>query len=78
MLTTIKLKKITVKLPRNIWKMKYHIYSKNKSTASIIPCHSNYLFMYRCENVWKENDGGTDNNPKPDLDNINGLITILN
>ena len=41
---------------------------------------------YRCENVWKENDGtdvwkendGTDNNPKLDLDNINGLITILN
>ena len=26
----------------------------------------------------KENDGGTDNNPKPDLDNINGQITILN
>ena len=53
---------------------------KNKSTASIIPHHSNYLFMYlsyRCENVWKENDGGTDNNPEPDLDNINGQITIL-
>ena len=35
---------------------------------------------YRCENVWKENDGGTDNNPKSDLDNINGQIhvTILN
>ena len=32
---------------------------------------------YRCENVGKENDGGTDNNPKPDLDNINGQITIL-
>ena len=28
--------------------------------------------------MWKENDGGTDNNPKPDLDNINGQITILN
>ena len=28
--------------------------------------------------MWKENDGGTDNNPKPDLDNINGSITILN
>ena len=28
-------------------------------------------------NVWKENDGGTDN-PTPDLDNINGQITILN
>ena len=27
--------------------------------------------------MWKENDGGTDNNPKPDLDNINGQITIL-
>ena len=53
----------------------------NKSTASIIPHHSNYLFMYesyRCENVWKENDRGTDNNPKPDLENINGQITILN
>ena len=33
---------------------------------------------YHCENVWKENDGGTDNNPKPDLDNINEQITILN
>ena len=32
---------------------------------------------YRCENVGKENDGETDNNPKPDLDNINGQITIL-
>ena len=31
-----------------------------------------------CENVWIENEGGTDNNPKPDLDNINGQITILN
>ena len=53
----------------------------NKNTASIIPRHSNYLFMYksyRCKNVWKENDGGTNNNPKPDLDNINGQITILN
>ena len=30
------------------------------------------------ENVRKENDEGTDNNPKPDLDNINGKITILN
>ena len=53
---------------------------ENKSTASIIPRHSNYLFMYKsyhCENVWKENDGGTDNNPKPDLDNINEQITIL-
>ena len=53
----------------------------NKSTASIIRCHSNYLFMYlsyRCENVWKENDRGTDNNPKPDIDNIKGQITILN
>ena len=52
----------------------------NKSTTSIIPRHSNYLFMYqsyRCENVWKENDGGTDKNLKPDLDNINGQITIL-
>ena len=32
------------------------------------------LFMYSsysCQNVWKENDGGTDNNPKQDLDNIN-------
>ena len=28
--------------------------------------------------MWKENDKGTDNNPKPDLDNINGQITILN
>ena len=28
--------------------------------------------------MWKENDGGTDNNPKPDLDKINGQITILN
>ena len=48
---------------------------------TIIPHHSNYLFMYLsylCENVWKENDGGMDNNPKPDLDNINGQITILN
>ena len=26
----------------------------------------------------QKNDGGTDNNPKPDLDNINGQITILN
>ena len=53
----------------------------SKSSASIVPRHSNYLFMYYsycCENVWKENDGGTDNNPKPDLDNINGQITILN
>ena len=25
----------------------------------------------------KKNDGGTDNNPKLDLDNINGQITIL-
>ena len=53
----------------------------NKKTASIILRHSDYLFMYlshRCENVWKENDGETDNNPKPDLDNINGRITILN
>ena len=25
-----------------------------------------------------KNDGGTDNNLKPDLDNINGQITILN
>ena len=53
----------------------------NKSTASIIPRHSNYLFMYlsyRCVNVWKENGGGIDNNPKPDLDNINGQIKILN
>ena len=33
---------------------------------------------YCCENIWKENDGGTDNNPKPDLDNIYGQITILN
>ena len=33
---------------------------------------------YHCENVGKENDGGTDNNPKPDLDNINGQKTILN
>ena len=33
---------------------------------------------YHCENVWKENDRGTDNNTKPDLDNINGQITILN
>ena len=52
----------------------------NKSTASIIPRHRNYLFMYlsyRCENVGKENDGGMDNNPKLDLDNINGQITIL-
>ena len=24
-----------------------------------------------------KNDGETDNNPKPDLDNINGQITIL-
>ena len=50
-------------------------------STNIIPHHSNYLFMYesyRCENVWKENDGGTDNNPKPGLDNINGQITILN
>ena len=30
------------------------------------------------KNVWKENDGGKDNNPKRDLDNINGQITILN
>ena len=48
--------------------------NKNKSTASIIPRHKYYLFMYwsyHCENVWKENDGGTDNNPKPDLDNNN-------
>ena len=55
-------------------------HTENKSTASIIPRHSNNLLMYlsyRCENVWKENDGGTDNNPKPDLDNINGQITIL-
>ena len=46
----------------------------------MIPRHKNYLFMYlsyRCENVRKENDGGTDNNPKLDLDNINGQITIL-
>ena len=53
----------------------------NKSTASIIPRHSNYLFMfsrYRCKNVWKKNNGGTDNNPKPDTDNINGQIRILN
>ena len=54
----------------------------SKSTASIhvIPRQSN-LFMYksyRCENVWKENEGGTDNNPKPDIDNINGQITIQN
>ena len=52
----------------------------NKGTASIIPRHSNYLFMYysyRCENVWKENEGGTDNNPKPDLENINGQIKNL-
>ena len=37
---------------------------------SIIPRHRNYLFMfqsYHCENVVKENDGGTDNNPKLDL-----------
>ena len=34
--------------------------------------------MYHCENVWDKNNGGTDNNPKPDLDNINGQITILN
>ena len=27
--------------------------------------------------MWKENDQGTDNNPKPDLDNITGQITIL-
>ena len=33
---------------------------------------------YRSVNVWKKNDGGTDNNPKPDLDNINGQIMILN
>ena len=26
----------------------------------------------------KKNDGGTGNNPKPDLDNINGQTTILN
>ena len=26
----------------------------------------------------KKNDGGTDKNPKPDLDNINGQIRILN
>ena len=26
----------------------------------------------------KENDGGTDNNPKSDLDNINGQIIIQN
>ena len=32
---------------------------------------------YRCKNVGKENDRGTDNNPKLDLDNINGQITIL-
>ena len=54
---------------------------KNKITASIILRHSNYFFMYksyRCENVCIENDGGTDNNSKPDLDNINGQITILN
>ena len=25
----------------------------------------------------KKNDAGTDNNPKADLDNINGQITIL-
>ena len=35
-------------------------------------------YSYYCENVWKENDEGTDNNPKPDLENINGQITILN
>ena len=53
---------------------------QNKSTTSIIPRYSNYMFMhqsYHSENVWHENDGGTDNNPKPDLDNINGQITIL-
>ena len=33
---------------------------------------------YHCENVWKENDRGTDNNPKPDFDNINQQLTILN
>ena len=32
---------------------------------------------YHCENVWKEDDGGTDNNAKADLDNINGQITML-
>ena len=32
---------------------------------------------YCCENVGKKNDGGTDNNPKADLDNINGQIIIL-
>ena len=36
------------------------------------------MYYYCCENVWKENDGGTDNNPKPDLDNINGQIKISN
>ena len=61
----------------------YYMYNKlNKSTVSVILRHSNYLFMYRsyhcCENVWKENNRRTDNNPKPDLDNINGQITILN
>ena len=63
-----------------IMKRQFKDENKNKNTASIIPRHSIYLIMYNyhCENVWKENDGGTDNNPKPDLDNINGQITILN
>ena len=65
----------------NVYPCKPQFYYINKSTASIIPRHSNYLFMYssyRCKNVWKEHDGGTGNNPKPDLDNSNGQITILN
>ena len=28
--------------------------------------------------MWKEIDGGADNNHKPDLNNINGQKTILN
>ena len=49
--------------------------SMNIASLVKIPCN---LLKLSSENVWKQNDGGTDNNPKPDLDNINGQITILN
>ena len=37
-----------------------------------------YVLTLSLRKCLGENDGGTDNNPKPDLDNINGQITINN
>ena len=47
----------------------------NKSTTSIIPRNSNHLCfkVIVAKMSGRKNDGEPDNNPKPDLDNINGM-----